>query len=290
MPFADWKIRKTETLWVRSELPPFNNNYFFTSTSSLPESVFDNYARNEELETLIDNINLLYVAFTRPQTVLKIFYNTEAGKNSSSRWITEFVNEYGKNNIFEKGHLIKLLSQDNKTGNNTYKINFNESFYNKSIFNLLIVKPDHGKKQIKGETLHEILRHIKTQTDVEKIITQQNSLTPENRIIIRDFFNEGFKNEMFTEWFSNKWSIYNERNIIDNEGHVIRPDRLLIKDKTAIVIDFKTGKPHPDYHKEILIYAETVKQLGFDTVNGYLVYLYPFKIEQVTYLKSAKKF
>ena len=282
MPFADWQIKKTDSLWVKSELPPFNGNYFLVPTSAIRGSVFDDYARKEELETLVDNLNLLYVAFTRPETILKVFYNTDANKNYSSKWITEFVATHGKNNIFEKGQLAPLPKKDKPTIN-AYQLKPDETLsgYGENIFSRLAIDTKQGKEQIQGEIIHGILQHIKTKTDVERIIRQQNFSAPENSKIIRKFFDEGFKNELFADWFSDQWRVYNERDLINAEGHIIRPDRLLIKDKSAVVIDFKTGEPHPQYHNQVIEYVDTVKQLGFETTSGFLVYLSPFKIEQV---------
>ena len=283
MPFADWQIKNTDSLWVKSNLPPFNGNYFFVPTAAVRGSVFDDYVHREELETLVDNLNMLYVAFTRPETVLKVFYNTEAKKNYSSKWIMEFVATHGKDGIFEKGQLTTPPSKDNETTINSYQLNPDKlpSGERKNIFSRLAIDTTSRKEQIRGETIHDILQHIKTKADIERVITQQKFSAPENSKIIHAFFNEGFKNKMFADWFSDKWIVYNERDFVNTEGHIIRPDRLLVKDKTAIVIDFKTGESHPKYHKQILEYTGTVKQLGFDTVSGYLVYLSPFKIEQV---------
>ncbi|MCD6366700.1 MAG: UvrD-helicase domain-containing protein [Bacteroidales bacterium] len=283
MPFADWQIKNTDSLWVKSDLPPFNGNYFFVPAAAVRGSVFDDYARREELETLVDNLNILYVAFTRPETVLKVFYNTEAKRNFSSKWITEFVAAHGGNDIFEKGQLTAPPPQDNETTINSYRLKPDKpsSNYKENIFSRLAIDAMQGEEQIQGEIIHGILQHIKTKTDIDRVITQQNFAAPENSQIIRKFFDEGFKNKLFSDWFSDKWTVYNERDLVNTEGYIIRPDRLLVKDKTAVVIDFKTGEIHSQYHNQIIEYVGTVKQFGFETVSGYLVYLSPFKIEQV---------
>ncbi len=281
IPFANWEIKKNSTLWVKSDLPPFNGNYFFVQTSAIQNSVFEEYAQQEELETIVDNLNMLYVAFTRPQTVLKVFFNTEAKSNYTSKWINEFVTIQGKDGIFEEGHLTTPPSQNDTVSLNTYQLDTTEITQNDFIFSQLPVTPTQGEKQKQGEMIHGILQRIKTKADINRVLQQQNFTASENSRIIRAFFTEGFKNELFSDWFSDKWTIYNERNLVNKNGNIIRPDRLLVRDSQAVVIDFKTGEPYTHYYEQIMEYVTTVKQLGFKSANGYLVYLSPFKIEQV---------
>jgi len=77
-------------------------------------------------------------------------------------------------------------------------------------------------------------------------------------------------NPQVADWFSSNWkygmkftrSCQREQNI---------DDRLLLKDKKAVVIDFKTGKPKKDDQKQIGDIA-AANQMGFSS-EGYL-YIY----------------
>ncbi len=284
-PFANWMIKKEKKLWVKSDIPPFNGKYFYVNNNkTLENTVFDIYFRNEELNTIVDNLNLLYVAFTRPETVLKVFFNTETKSNYSSKWIQSFVEAHGEKNVFEKGILTTSLPKAHKEIVNTYKISKSETLQKENpnfIFSRLALSSSTNSKQIQGEIIHDILQHIHTKTDIERVIRQQNFLSPENTKIIHDFFDTGFKNESFKDWFSDNWTVYNEYELVNDAGQIIRPDRLLINNNQAIVIDFKTGEAHPHYYEQVKTYTTTIKQLGFEIVNGYLIYLSPFKIEQV---------
>jgi len=284
-PFANWMIKKENKLWVKSDLPPFNGKYYHVrNNKALQNSIFEKDAHGEELNTFVDNLNLLYVTFTRPETVLKVFFNTETNTNFTSKWIMSFVEAYGENNIFEKGALNRSLPKDHKEIVNAYKITKSEAIQKKNtnlISSRLASSPSIDSKQMQGEIIHNILQQVYTKTDIERVLRQQNFLSPENTKIIRNFFDVGFKNDLFLDWFSEKWTVYNEYNLINDTGKIIRPDRLLVKDNQAIIIDFKTGEAHPHYHEQVKAYTTTIKQLGFEIVNGYLIYLSPFKIEQV---------
>ena len=74
-------------------------------------------------------------------------------------------------------------------------------------------------------------------------------------------------------FFSDEYKVMNEHEIILPDGETLRPDRVLIKDEQAIVIDFKTGKEHSSHQKQISDYADTLLQMNFASVKKYLIYI-----------------
>lgn len=65
----------------------------------------------------------------------------------------------------------------------------------------------------------------------------------------------------------------NEQEVMTASGKVLRPDRLILKDKHSIIVDFKTGKQSDAYDEQFNDYANALQQLGYDTVDKYLVYV-----------------
>ena len=70
LPFCDWKMENETTsqlVWCVPQQPPFNEldilpiNY----SSTMAESIYGNDYLHERLQLWVDNLNLLYVAFTR---------------------------------------------------------------------------------------------------------------------------------------------------------------------------------------------------------------------------------
>jgi CRISPR/Cas system-associated exonuclease Cas4 (RecB family) len=49
----------------------------------------------------------------------------------------------------------------------------------------------------------------------------------------------------------------------------------------TVVVDFKFGKPKPEYHDQIKGYMKLLESMGHAHVKGYLWYVYPNKIEEV---------
>jgi predicted RecB family nuclease len=87
------------------------------------------------------------------------------------------------------------------------------------------------------------------------------------------------------EWFSPRWTLYNECAIlmVDGEGHVQerRPDRVMSDGRQWVVVDFKFGSPKPEYHDQVRQYMQLLRQMGHEPVSGYLWYVYSNHIDEV---------
>jgi hypothetical protein len=75
-----------------------------------------------------------------------------------------------------------------------------------------------------------------------------------------------------SDWFSNQYTILSEQNILIPSGRTQRPDRVMIADKHAIVIDYKFGHEQPTSHLEqVRDYMSLLRQMGY-TTEGYIIY------------------
>ncbi|MBK6641692.1 MAG: hypothetical protein IPG39_10855 [Bacteroidetes bacterium] len=97
MPFADWDLKPSKelTLWVRSEVPPFNDAtaHPIKFSGLLENSLFDEEYQNELNANYIDNLNILYVAFTRAEKQLYVFSKKPGDKYSSTNKTGVFLME-----------------------------------------------------------------------------------------------------------------------------------------------------------------------------------------------------
>ena len=136
-----------------------------------------------------------------------------------------------------------------------------------------------------GTVMHQIFSEIKTTDDVEPVLTRMefdgtlydDGMTREG--LVREL-QKKFQNPQVKNWFSGGWTLYNECAIIDKEGEQ-RPDRVMTDGKETIVVDFKFGKPHNDYHAQVERYKKLLEDMGMPGVKGYLWYVTLNKIEEV---------
>jgi hypothetical protein len=66
-----------------------------------------------------------------------------------------------------------------------------------------------------------------------------------------------------------------EAEILRENGHVYRPDRVILRENEAVVLDFKTGKPAKEQEKQIGLYGKLLNEMGYAKVSKYLVFIEP---------------
>ena len=75
-------------------------------------------------------------------------------------------------------------------------------------------------------------------------------------------------------YFENGLDVKNELEILTSTGDILRPDRVVVSDKNAVVIDYKTGKRHAQkYHTQMQDYEYALLNLGYTSVKKILLYI-----------------
>ncbi|MFZ7144492.1 MAG: Dna2/Cas4 domain-containing protein, partial [Bacteroidota bacterium] len=109
--------------------------------------------------------------------------------------------------------------------------------------------------------------HLADKFVFEGLITENQKSTLLNEV------DEVLKSNEIAELFSKDFQTKAEKEIILPSGEVLRPDRVLIRDNEAIVIDFKSGQPHKKHETQVTQYADILRKMGYQPVSSKLVYL-----------------
>jgi hypothetical protein len=64
-----------------------------------------------------------------------------------------------------------------------------------------------------------------------------------------------------------------ETDIIDVNGQVYRPDRVVVEDGKVLVIDYKFGRHHSKYERQMKTYSEIFHRMGYAEVTAILWYV-----------------
>ena len=309
IPFLNWKTSSTGTqlpiLWCRSETAPFNRFPLLPvkAKSELTNTLFKKEYIEETVSSYIDTLNLLYVAITRAKSVLLInTVNPERSGKDVNVLLKESLQAMGtkelfetcwdeEKNIFEFGRLNPVLLKKQETANlvliNDYSFN---NFHNrlklrlKSDDYMLSDEPHHKSGKNMGKIIHEILSKIKTVDDLEKACEQalyDGKIEENERLTIQQELINSIQKPEVKRWFDGSWKIINERSLLTPE-EVLRPDRIMVSGKNAIVIDYKTGKQKSEnYNIQVRHYAKTLKETGFEKVEAFLWYVALNEVEKV---------
>lgn len=315
IPFANWEFNlnaNRNLIWVSSNKPPFNVSpaYFVKASPSLKDSFFDSDYNEEQTLTNLDNLNLMYVAFTRAEDKLFIGVPNKGKESYNARKIIyqtlmntpELTEKFDNQNyVYESlkpdisgGTMSERVEKADKDKES--KSYFANKMVSGNIFDKIIVKPEFENyvpenktdlKQLKnrGIIIHKALSLINNSTD-EEIVKAINKLvilgliSEEQKAKLIEELKEILSNEKVKEWFD-AGNVMNERDIILPGGSIYRPDKVILNGNKAVIIDYKSGIRKTDHQKQIRTYGEIIAKMGFIDVEMNLFYINELKIEEV---------
>jgi ATP-dependent exoDNAse (exonuclease V) beta subunit len=302
MPFVEWKLepKSGQLIWVSTDIPPFDRlgRTGVYSGKALEETVFNPDWQEERSLNVVDNVNLLYVAFTRAEEELYLFGPADSGKgalNTTSRLVYRTLTQAGST-AGEDGCIIfgeKTLSRPaGRTEGQTaqlpsYPVNrwqdrIRIATRARRLSDLLQEKDDSGKRY--GILVHDVLARIRTEADIDREVDRcffEGELTSSQADELKSLIREVTSHPTLSGFFDSGWDVRREQEIITPEGDLLRPDRVLIRKKEAVVIDFKTGKPEEKHHLQLQQYGKLLEKMGYTGIKRYIVYLNDFAVKEV---------
>ncbi len=103
--------------------------------------------------------------------------------------------------------------------------------------------------------------------------TSEEDLNKEELLELEKLISTIFTHPQLAEFFSNDYNIIRERDIINPNGEILRPDRLNIKDNKVTIIDYKTGNIQSYHQQQMDEYAYVLSQMGYEVSNKILIYI-----------------
>ncbi|MBK7429862.1 MAG: UvrD-helicase domain-containing protein [Bacteroidetes bacterium] len=293
MPFCDWKLlpKSNELIWLQTNQEPFSElgKTALVTTNALKETYYSENYNEEVNQTVIDNMNMLYVAFTRAEEKLFIYCPQDNKKdlNSVSKLISRTCHQLDPEQIdtFSKGeNFIKPKSDKNKLNStstdlriypsNRWQDKLSLSSHGNDLIEM-IEKKDMTKVNY-GILIHALLAEVKDTSEFKHLADKfvfDGLITDDQKKILLEEVETVLKVEEIAGLFSKEYEVKAEKEIILPTGEVLRPDRVIIKNKEAIVIDFKSGQPHKKHENQVTQYADILRKMGYSPVSSKLVYL-----------------
>ena len=293
-PFAEEDFSKgpREKIWLNAD----------ENTMGLPKVLVDKNSRvvgygeeastvylQKKQEDLLDTINVLYVALTRAEEQLYIISIMNIGKkgdlpNNMSTFFIKFLEDksFDQSKIEYEFGTPKKLSKTNKVEQATQTIPQVAATLNPK--NIKIAQRESvmwNTKQQKaieyGNIIHEILSFVKTREDVDLAITKaiENGLivSKQNEEVSKTIL-EIVNHPELSGFFMENNKVLNEKTIIQKEGNIVKPDRIVVtKDNEIYLLDYKTGLHQPKYLMQLENYQNAIEKMGFKVVKKSLVYI-----------------
>lgn len=323
IPFCDWKLENetnNQLVWCHPAEVPYNaiNLVPVNYSGTMAESVYRPDYLHERLQLWVDNLNLLYVAFTRAGKNL-ILWSKSGQKNTMSELLANILPRIAGQGegdwdeeaaVYESGTVCPSVptagtdaesrpgTSANKLSQKAVKlpvhmesmlhqIEFRQS--NRSADFIAGVDEAESSQRFinRGRLLHTLFSAIETEADIDNAISQLvfegvigETKTEEE---IRTLTRHAFSLPQVKDWYSGSWQLFNECDIIWQENGELRtrrPDRVMMRGKEIVVVDFKFGKPNKKYNKQVQDYMQLLVRMGYAAkdIRGYLWYVEEEKI------------
>ena len=141
-----------------------------------------------------------------------------------------------------------------------------------------------------GSVLHEVFSTIRTRADIDRALQrlQHDGVLYDDEVTrdkVTAMLHKRLEDPRVSDWFSGRWALYNECSILattaDGSVETRRPDRVMTDGHETHVVDFKFGRPRPEYHDQVRDYMQLLRSMGHQRVSGWLWYVYSNKIVRV---------
>ena len=322
IPFCDWKLELSDVLWCKPQEAPFDAlplapvDY---SEKQLRGTIYEKDYHDEHLQHTVDNLNLLYVAFTRAVNSLYVI-GLRGSKSTRSKLIEDVLPKLSLENSSLNGEADEKdtlkyeyglfensehQEQDSKHTDNVFlqpvtpitvhmetfdvKTEFRQSNRSREF-----IEGDDEQQELSyikmGSVLHEIFSTIRTTADIAPALLQlqQEGVLYDDEVTaekLMKMLKKRLEDQRVNDWFSGRWQLFNECSILQlqSDGTLLerRPDRVMTNGKETHVVDFKFGHPKDEYHDQVREYMKLLSQMDMPNVRGWLWYVYSNRIEEV---------
>jgi ATP-dependent exoDNAse (exonuclease V) beta subunit len=313
MPFLDWTIfdtRKSNVVWA-----PFKDQKSgleaivpLSLYKGLSQSAFRDIYEEEEILAYLDTLNLVYVAFTRAEEIFWASFpfkekTTDSSSNQVAYHLQQIVSQleaealeldlsvsqHENRSIYQWGSLPEVVSGELKP---TSSPALNWAYQNWS--QLLKVRKypvdfsqeglEQRRKREFGLLIHELLENAKNKAEVFQILEGyyfEGRVNSEEFGSVHQQLERLFLDPFFASWFESEGVLLKEQGILLPGGESKRPDRIIIEEEQAIIVDFKTGEAYGSHQKQVKEYMKLVGQLTSLPTKGFLCYLEKNEVKEV---------
>ena len=286
LPSLSWsysKIRDPQFVKVDSgELIHVN-----LKKEDVPEYILEKYQAERD-QLFLDEFNLLYVAVTRPVNRLYGLVDTKLPKNEFNAIsnlytvVLDALQSKGELTVNENTFTFGEASAKEVTSKNS-----DNHFVPCDVSNFLwfpdmtlqddeaLEKEELSKERRFGNQMHLLLSKVNKPED----IAEQTQELLKNDLIETEFLDELIEKctlilslPAYHKCIDNAENILSEQDIIFGEAETKRPDKLILNGENATIIDYKTGRVRPEHNQQLHEYAQVLKLMGFEKINGKILY------------------
>ncbi|MDR1102622.1 MAG: UvrD-helicase domain-containing protein [Tannerella sp.] len=311
IPFGDWEAdqKSGAILWCHPQEAPFNQLHLAPVgySGALNKTLFAEDYYHEKLHAYIDNLNALYVAFTRAKEELIVFVPDAEARpaKAMSGLIRDSLRETGITTA-AGGEALQSFAEGFRADD---LFEWGDWWHTRPdgavsaeempVRRLPSVLPDErmhlrlhhrggffdDRQRRYGVLMHELLSGIRTAADIRSAVAVKEAggeISKEEAVEWVDRLERLLSKPEVKKWFDGSMRVLNEAEILFDNGKSRRPDRVMMADDCIYVVDYKSGEQKDArYRRQINNYCELIRRMDFRRVNGYLWYVELDEIDEV---------
>ena len=289
VPFADWQSTTEpggSSSWM--DIETFGIEGLPVARVGLKDDAyaFDEYKtlhQSNKENVYLDNLNLAYVAFTR--AVDELYIIGSKGRHGEgarfTRYISQFFTDKGLGeDIVEFGTPMVVKEGLEKKYTDSVGL---EGYTGANWIKKVKISIDAPLNWVDGESaqtsfgkrVHSLMAQIKHHHEVEGVLNENlakgaisaaeyEELSPVIRGLIKD--------PVLADYFSESTNVINEEEVLIPGNLSARPDRVVVAENKAHIIDYKTGAVHSKHREQLDSYRNWLTQMGYPNGDNVLVY------------------
>lgn len=295
-PFADenYSRKPKDKLWLDSDEATFGLPRVLVDNTSSVEGFGSDASQvyqQKKQEELVDNVNVLYVAMTRAEEQLYVISAMNLSKkgeppaNCLSTFFIKYLDKLGRYN--PDLHCYKFGSEQKVSAKSEMPEPLREIPAIDNILRPEAIKIAQRESLMWGTTqqeaieygnlIHEIMSLVKTRHDIDLALEKavDDGLIPAGeKAAIGRTVSQIVGHPELSAFFPPSHKVFNEKDIIQKDGGVVKPDRIVFADGNLVhLLDYKTGAHKPKYVQQLANYQDSLEKMGFSVGKKALVYI-----------------
>lgn len=282
LPYITW-TPKTSGIWIPIEDEKVQEIYIedLKDSEQMPTYVQERIWE-EELQSELDALNMLYVGTTRAVEQLYLVAEIPGEKDlpvASYLYSYASRQEEFNNNLIAFGSPERVSIPKIRDNHGQVEVPFVSSDWTQKVRiseeHTLLWDDARAKALEYGRKMHSVLEKINHINETDDVLDQfelQGFISKEEKSLLSVELQKLFQHKDLQDLY-NAEEFFNERDFVAPDGSLFRPDRLVkIQDKW-VLMDYKTGEPKKKYENQLNNYAKFLTDLGMPVSKKLLIFL-----------------
>lgn len=264
-----------------------SGDHFVQSTLKKSDSILpaiEPYMQQEKEAEVMDHVNLLYVAFTRPVDRL-YFMGAVSSREPLQQHVFENLSRLCPESVQEDGNLrgsigsAPVVEHDISERDLPFTpVSLNDFLW----FPYISILPDDETAENElthqrrfGKQFHAILEQNNSEQEALESIERgilKGTVDVEFRNDLVQQVKQLFSNSSYTSLLEGGTQLDEQTLLLDGKTR-LRPDKIILHENRTIVIDYKTGERKAEHRTQVAQYAFALELIGYQSVESYVYYV-----------------